>query len=101
MAAAALSLKRKLSFPVSRMWPRWVSRSRSAVVILASPNTVAHSLKLRFVVMITLVLVEMLAVIFELLLETGFLSFNADYIDQPLIVRPIPACPVLRLRRLR
>ena len=38
-------------------------------------------------VMITLVLVEMLAVIFELLLETGFLSFNADYIDQPLIVR--------------
>ena len=52
-------------------------------------------------VMITLVLVEMLAVIFELLLETGFLSFNADYIDQPLIVRPIPACPVLRLRRLR
>ena len=41
-------------------------------------------------VMITLVLVEMLAVIFELLLETGFLSFNADYIDQPLIVRTHP-----------
>ena len=37
-AAAALALKRKLSFPVSRMWQRWVRRSRSAVVILASPK---------------------------------------------------------------
>ena len=55
VAAAELVLKRKLSFPVSRMWQRWVSRSRSAVVILASPKTVAHSLKLRFVVMMTLV----------------------------------------------
>jgi len=54
-AAAELALKRKLSFPVSRMWHRWVRRSRSAVVILASPKTVAHSLKLRFVVMMTLV----------------------------------------------
>ena len=44
-----------VSLPVSRMWQRWVRRSRSAVVILASPNTVAHSLKLRFVVMMTLV----------------------------------------------
>jgi len=34
--------------------------------------------------MITLILVEMLAVIFELLLEIGFLSFN-EKIDQPLI----------------
>ena len=50
-----LALKRKLSFPVSRMWQWWVRRSRSAVVILASPNTPAHSLKLRLVVMTTLV----------------------------------------------
>ena len=35
-------------------------------------------------IMITLILVEMLAVLFELLLEIGFLSFN-DKIDQPLI----------------
>ena len=34
---------------------RWVRRSSKAVVILASPNTVAHSLKLRLVVMTTLV----------------------------------------------
>ena len=54
-AAAELALKRKLSFPVSRMWQRWVSRSSKAVVILASPKTVAHSLKLRLVVMMTLV----------------------------------------------
>ena len=54
-AASMLALKRKLSFPVSRMWQRWVRRSRSAVVILASPKTVAHSLKLRLVVMMTLV----------------------------------------------
>src|SRR3546814_10049403 len=36
---AELFLKRKLSLPVSNMWQWWVSRSRSAVVILASPNT--------------------------------------------------------------
>ena len=48
-AASELALKRKLSFPVSRMWQRWVRRSRSAVVILASPKIVAHSLKLRSV----------------------------------------------------
>ena len=52
---AELFLKRKLSFPVSRMWQRWVRRSSSAVVILGSPNTVAHSAKLRLVVMMTLV----------------------------------------------
>jgi len=50
-ATAALALKRKLSFPVSKMWQRWVRRSRNAVAILVSPKTVAHSLKLRFVVM--------------------------------------------------
>src|ERR1700689_5112947 len=36
------------------MWQRWVSRSSSAVVIFGSPNTVAHSPKLRLVVMMTL-----------------------------------------------
>ena len=35
---AELFLKRKLSFPVSRMWQRWVRRSSRAVVIFASPN---------------------------------------------------------------
>ena len=44
--AAALALNLKLSFPVSRMWQWWVSLSSRAVVILASPNTLAHSLKL-------------------------------------------------------
>ena len=29
------------------MWQRWVRRSSSPVVILASPKTVVHSLKLR------------------------------------------------------
>ena len=52
---AELFLKRKLSFPVSRMWQRWVRRSSRAVVIFGSPNTAAHSPKLRFVVMMTLV----------------------------------------------
>jgi hypothetical protein len=55
LGAAELALNRKLSFPVSRMWQWWVSRSSRAVVILASPNTSAHSLKLRLVVMTTLV----------------------------------------------
>ena len=54
-AAAELALNRKLSLPVSRMWQRWVRRSSKAVVIFASPKTVAHSLKLRLVVMTTLV----------------------------------------------
>jgi hypothetical protein len=52
---AELFLKRTLSFPVSRMWRRWVRRSSSAVAILGSPNTVAHSPMLKFVVMMTLV----------------------------------------------
>jgi hypothetical protein len=55
LGAAALARKRKLSFPVSRMWQWWVSRSRRAVVILASPNTPPHSLNDRLVVMMTLV----------------------------------------------
>ena len=55
LPVAALALNRKLSFPVSRMWQWWVRRSSSAVVILASPNTPAYSLKLRLVVMTTLV----------------------------------------------
>ena len=55
LATAELVLKRKLSFPVSRMWQRCVRRSSKAVVILASPKTVAHSLKLRLVGMTTLV----------------------------------------------
>ena len=46
---------RKLSLPVSRMWQWWVSRSSSAVVVLASPNTHDHSLNPRLVVMTTLV----------------------------------------------
>ena len=46
---AELLLKRKLSLPVSRIWQWWVSRSSRAVVILASPKTVAHSEKLRLV----------------------------------------------------
>ena len=54
VAAADLALKRKLSLPVSKMWRRW------AVVILASPKTVAHSLKLRLVVITTLVRSESL-----------------------------------------
>jgi hypothetical protein len=36
-------LKRQLSLPVSTMSQWWVSRSSSAVVILASPNTLGHS----------------------------------------------------------
>ena len=47
VSCAELFLNRKLSFPVSRMWQWWVRRSSSAVVILASPKTLAHSLKLR------------------------------------------------------
>ncbi len=37
------------------MWQWWVSRSSRAVVILASPNTLDHSAKLRLVVITTLV----------------------------------------------
>ena len=43
VAAAELVLKRQESLPVSTMWQWWVSRSSHAVVILASPNTLAHS----------------------------------------------------------
>jgi hypothetical protein len=37
-------LKRQLSLPVSTMSQWWVSRSRSALVILASPKMEGHSL---------------------------------------------------------
>jgi hypothetical protein len=37
-------LKRQLSLPVSTMSQWWMSRSRTALVILASPNTEGHSL---------------------------------------------------------
>ena len=43
-------LNRQLSLPVSTMSQWWVSRSSSAVVILASPNTLGHSPKARLVV---------------------------------------------------
>ncbi len=46
-------LKRQLSLPVSTMSQWWVRRSRSAVVILASPKTVGHSPKARLVVTMT------------------------------------------------
>ena len=46
-------LKRQLSFPVSTISQWWVRRSRSAVVILASPKTEGHSPKARLVVTIT------------------------------------------------
>jgi len=46
-------LKRQLSLPVSMNSQWWVSRSSSAVVILASPNTLRHSPKVRLVVTIT------------------------------------------------
>ena len=55
LGSAELLLNRKLSLPVSRMWQWCVSRSSRAVVILASPNTPPHSLKLRLVVITTLV----------------------------------------------
>jgi len=46
-------LKRQLSLPVSTMSQWWVSRSRSAVVIFASPKTEGHSPKARLVVTMT------------------------------------------------
>ena len=48
-------LKRQLWLPVSTMWQWCVSRSSIAVVILASLKTLAHSPKVRLVVIITLV----------------------------------------------
>ncbi|BBD02079.1 hypothetical protein YGS_C2P0092 [Sphingobium sp. YG1] len=52
---AELFLNLKLLLLVSWMWQFWVSRSRSAVAIFASPKMMAHSLQLRLVVMMTLV----------------------------------------------
>src|SRR6202045_3284494 len=48
-----LCLKRQLSLPVSMISQWWGRRSRSAVVILASPNTLGQSPKARLVVMMT------------------------------------------------
>src|SRR5271169_6162551 len=50
LGTQARFLKRQLSLPVSTMSQWWVSRSRSAVVIFGSPNTLGHSPKARFVV---------------------------------------------------
>jgi hypothetical protein len=44
------ALKRQMSFPVSTMSQWWVRRSRSAVVILASPKILGHSPKARLLV---------------------------------------------------
>ena len=52
-AGQARFLNRQLSFPVSTMSQWWVSRSRSAVVILGSPKTAGHSPKARLVVTMT------------------------------------------------
>lgn len=55
LGAPRLALNRAPSLPVLRLWRWCVSRSRGAVVILASPNTPAHSLKPGLVVTMTLV----------------------------------------------
>ena len=47
LALVLLCLKRCDSLPVSTMWQWCVSRSSKAVVILASPNTLGHSSKLK------------------------------------------------------
>jgi hypothetical protein len=47
LATAVLCMKRWDSLPVSTMWQWCVSRSSSAVVILASPNTLDHSLEVQ------------------------------------------------------
>src|SRR6516165_1671251 len=52
-AAQARFLKRQLSLPVSMISQWCVNRSRRAVVILASPNTLGHSPKTRLVVTIS------------------------------------------------
>ena len=52
---AVVDVERIDSLPVSTMWQWCVSRSNSAVVIFASPNTLDHSAKSRLVVIITLV----------------------------------------------
>src|ERR1700710_602044 len=46
-------LKRNESLPVSRISQWWVMRSSKAVVILASPKTLTHSAKDKFVVTIS------------------------------------------------
>ena len=46
-------LKRNELLPVSRISQWWVMRSSKAVVILASPKTVTHSAKDKFVVTIS------------------------------------------------
>src|ERR1700736_1377150 len=51
--AQARFLNRQLSLPVSTISQWWVSRSKRAVVILASPNTLGHSPKARLVVTMT------------------------------------------------
>jgi len=55
LAVALLWRKRCDSLPVSTIWQWCVSRSSKAVVIFASPNTLAHSPNVRLVVIITLV----------------------------------------------
>jgi hypothetical protein len=55
LAVALLWRKRQESLPVSTMSQWWVRRSSRAVVILASVKTLAHSAKVRLVVIITLV----------------------------------------------
>ena len=49
-AAAEPALARMLSLAASKMRQPWVRRSSKAVVILASPTAIAHSLKLKLVV---------------------------------------------------
>lgn len=54
-ATSVLAFRRKLSQPVSKMRQRCLSRPSRTVVILASAKDVGHSLKLRLLVMMTLV----------------------------------------------
>ncbi len=54
-AAAELALKRKLSFPVSRMWQRVCQPIEQSGRHLGVAKDEAHSLKLRLVVMMKLV----------------------------------------------
>jgi len=53
MRVQILFVNHQLSLPVSTMSQWWVSWSSEAVVIFASPNTLGHSPKARFVVTIT------------------------------------------------
>jgi len=77
---ARASSKARLTAPArSQVSPHdnKMARVRRRIVTIMEANCTQ-------MIMITLILVEMLAVLFELLLEIGFLSFN-DKIDQPLI----------------